>query len=283
RDNWTVGYTPELVVGVWAGNADNRPTRELAGAMGAAPIWHEFMVEALQGKAPTTFREPPGIVRRDVCASTGLLPSPLCPATLREVFIAGTEPTRTDTVYVAARICPRSGLPASADCPANEAVERVYEDWSGDLRDWARARGLLPPVVADSDAPPPRSAAGQASPLSGHTAAGPPAASRGADPVFGRQHSVRVTSPVDGALFEIDPTLPADVQRLELTASVADGARRVAFYVDGRRLGTLTAPPYRALWPIAPGEHRIWAIAEAPDGQREEGPSVEITVTGGRS
>ena len=39
RDNWTVGYTPELVAGVWVGNADNSPMLNITGVDGAAPIW----------------------------------------------------------------------------------------------------------------------------------------------------------------------------------------------------------------------------------------------------
>jgi hypothetical protein len=44
RDNWTIGYTPHLVVAVWAGNTDNEPMAEgTSGLTGAAPIWHDFM------------------------------------------------------------------------------------------------------------------------------------------------------------------------------------------------------------------------------------------------
>lgn len=56
RDAWTVGYTPSIAVGVWAGNNDNRPMK--AGADGvfvAAPIWHDFMTQVLAGKPVETF------------------------------------------------------------------------------------------------------------------------------------------------------------------------------------------------------------------------------------
>src|SRR5690606_24341856 len=43
RDNWTVGYTPDLVVGVWTGNADNSPMVNISGLTGAAPLWGDFM------------------------------------------------------------------------------------------------------------------------------------------------------------------------------------------------------------------------------------------------
>jgi penicillin-binding protein 1C len=43
RDNWTLGYTPYLVAGVWAGNSDGHPMKRTSGLTGAAPIWHDFM------------------------------------------------------------------------------------------------------------------------------------------------------------------------------------------------------------------------------------------------
>ena len=47
RDNWTIGYTRYLVVGVWSGNTDGRPTLESTGMRGAAPIWGDFMKAVL--------------------------------------------------------------------------------------------------------------------------------------------------------------------------------------------------------------------------------------------
>jgi len=41
RDNWTVGYTPELVTAVWVGNSDNAPMYHVSGITGAGPIWHD--------------------------------------------------------------------------------------------------------------------------------------------------------------------------------------------------------------------------------------------------
>ena len=74
RDNWTVGYTPDLVVGVWAGNADNTPMRGVSGVTGAAPIWHDFMSSVLRGAPSHDFDRPEGLVQVEVCSDSGLLP-----------------------------------------------------------------------------------------------------------------------------------------------------------------------------------------------------------------
>ncbi len=95
RDNWTVGYTPELVAGVWVGNADNEAMRQVTGISGAAPIWHDFMAAALKGAPAREFPRPEGLVEAEVCALSGLRPGPECPHRVRELFIEGTAPTRT--------------------------------------------------------------------------------------------------------------------------------------------------------------------------------------------
>lgn len=89
RDLWTVGYTTDVVVGVWVGNTDNSPTRGLDGISSAALIWHDFMVKVHQdpqlAKAllgpdgqpvPPDFSRPPRIIEVQVCAATGKLPIP---------------------------------------------------------------------------------------------------------------------------------------------------------------------------------------------------------------
>ncbi len=58
HDNWTVGYTPEFTVGVWVGNNDNHPMRDITGVVGAAPIWNQFFEEFLKGKPTEQFIRP---------------------------------------------------------------------------------------------------------------------------------------------------------------------------------------------------------------------------------
>ncbi|HEY7418156.1 MAG TPA: transglycosylase domain-containing protein, partial [Ktedonobacteraceae bacterium] len=66
RDNWTVGYTTDYVVGVWAGNNDNSAMVNISGVDGAAPIWHDVMLAAEQGHPISNFVNPGGLVRKTV-------------------------------------------------------------------------------------------------------------------------------------------------------------------------------------------------------------------------
>ncbi len=59
KDAWAIGYTPSLVVGVWAGNNDNRPMQKQAGSiLAAVPIWHAFMSKVLESQALEFFNKP---------------------------------------------------------------------------------------------------------------------------------------------------------------------------------------------------------------------------------
>ncbi len=111
RDNWTVGYTPDLVVGVWIGNADNTPMRNVSGVEGAAPIWRDVMNAALAGRPARPFAEPDGIEHAAVCLPSGLLPTPACQRRSVEAFAAGTVPVAYDDYYRALAVCDATGVP----------------------------------------------------------------------------------------------------------------------------------------------------------------------------
>ena len=101
RDNWTIGYTPSILVAVWVGNNDNSPMGGLvSGVTGAAPIWHKIMAHLLEGKPPVWPPKPTDVIGKIICSTSGLLPPPertpdRCP-TRFEYFIAGTEPKSVD-------------------------------------------------------------------------------------------------------------------------------------------------------------------------------------------
>src|SRR3989344_1411650 len=100
RDNWTIGYTPSVVVGTWVGNNDNSPMHPslASGVTGAAPVWNRIMREALAGKSDEQFSRPPGVIEIDIDAFGGGLPDDGS-ATRKEIFVQGTEPTGPSPIY----------------------------------------------------------------------------------------------------------------------------------------------------------------------------------------
>jgi penicillin-binding protein 1B len=91
RDAWFIGYTPDLVIGLWVGFDDERPIK-LTGSQAALPIWSELARRLIPQDQPD-FEMPSGIEQREVDPKTGQLATSQCPEKTAEVFIAGTEPT----------------------------------------------------------------------------------------------------------------------------------------------------------------------------------------------
>jgi penicillin-binding protein 1C len=110
RDNWTVGYTPSYVVGVWVGNNDNTPMNPkiASGITGASPIWNRIMVAALKDKKDEQFEKPEKVVAVEIDAYGGGLPYSDKPKRT-EYFMKGTEPTAPSTIYKKVRISKRQG------------------------------------------------------------------------------------------------------------------------------------------------------------------------------
>jgi 1A family penicillin-binding protein len=94
RDNWTVGYTPDLVTAVWVGNNDHTAMLNVDGITGAAPIWHDYMEQALAGTPAHDFSRPAGLVDRKVCSSDGGLVDNNDPTGITEVFLVENQPTK---------------------------------------------------------------------------------------------------------------------------------------------------------------------------------------------
>ena len=94
RDAWFVGYTPDLIAGVWVG-IDSGASLQLTGAQAALPIWTQFVEQASAGYPPRSFEPPPGIVTAKIDPASGLRLTPGCPGGMDEVFIRGTEPRAT--------------------------------------------------------------------------------------------------------------------------------------------------------------------------------------------
>lgn len=237
RDNWTIGYTPQVVTGVWVGNADNTPMLGISGVTGAGPIWHDFMLAVHQGLPVQRFRPPEGIVRTEVCIDSGLLPTDWCTRRRSELFVAGTEPTQFDTVNQppTADACADGH---TGDCLARQDV-RAYPP---ELHEWASDRGL-------------------------------PAALAAAQPPAGSTQDVSAaftfTSPDPNGVFRLSPALPADAQQLRLAGQVLSGepVAAVTFLVDGQPVAEVTHGPYEAWWPLQRGRHQIGAVVQAASGR----------------
>ncbi|MGB1463399.1 MAG: penicillin-binding transpeptidase domain-containing protein, partial [Parvibaculales bacterium] len=101
RDAWFVGFSADLVAGVYVGYDDNRPLgKGESGGRVAAPIFKEFMEQALSDMATPPFRVPPRVNLVRINAKTGKLARPGDETVILEAFKLGTEPTRNSKQVV---------------------------------------------------------------------------------------------------------------------------------------------------------------------------------------
>jgi hypothetical protein len=160
----------------------------------------------------------------------------------------------------------RSGSIADATTPPDQVVERVYLALPPDLQEWAREEGIPHPPRAMADG-------GQ-----DHD----PVQMGDAQPAFvinDPEPLLTIVCPDPDSRYRRRASLPAAAQRIEVVARPGTGAelREVTISVDDRALATLREPPYRAWWPLEPGEHSF--RAEATDGRGRESFSDTVRIT----
>jgi len=109
RDAWFIGYTPQVITGIWVGYDQPRPGgKGFTGGAVAAPIWGRFMRPALAARPVVDFPKPETVVSVSIDPATGFLATTDCPATRDEFYLAGTQPTE---------YCPKHGGEARKPSP----------------------------------------------------------------------------------------------------------------------------------------------------------------------
>jgi len=116
RDAWFIGYTPQVITGVWVGHDKPRPgSKGFTGGAVAAPIWEKFMRKAVAAKPVVDFQRPDTTVSVAIDPETGLLATTDCPVQRHEFYINGTEPTEYCTKHGGGSDPPLSPLLPDAD------------------------------------------------------------------------------------------------------------------------------------------------------------------------
>jgi penicillin-binding protein 1C len=220
HDNWTIGYTPDVTVGIWVGNFDRTPLRNSSGVTGAAPIFHAVLLAAQSrvSAAPRAFARPDdgGLVAREICALSGMTPNDWCPSRRREWLTAPGS----------------SAPPCSWHHLTDEGLHVV---WPAPYRQWAETQRR-----AEGGAPRPAMPAVRAS--------GPrPATST----------ALEIASPPSGATYLIDPTLRREFQSVPLRVTT-ERPTDIVWSINGRVVGNSTSEA-ALTWPLVPGTHQITA------------------------
>ncbi len=248
RDNWVVGYTPDLVVGVWVGNANNTAMMDITGVSGAGPIYNLFMRTVKRGEPTPDFIRPDGLINVDVCRLSGLLPNEYCSHLINEIFIPSTEPTEIDTFHQMFTIDIETGLIANDKTSPENIVEQVFLILPQEARDWAIRNGVSqPPMDAPVLAP-------------------------------DADEGIRLLSPDPYTIFEISDITPIDTQRLRFTVGTPPDTTEVLFVLNGRPIGKAYESPWEMWWTLELGVHELTAVATLADGTEQESSAILFSV-----
>ncbi|HEX5107052.1 MAG TPA: penicillin-binding protein 1C [Vicinamibacterales bacterium] len=293
HDNWTIGYSHHVTVGVWVGNFDRTPLRNSSGVTGAGPIFHAVMLAAerhVTGPATPFSHDPihpaPATTeRREICALSGMTANASCPVRRHE-WVAAESPS----------------VPCSwhhvSDGQLLTFWPPEYRQWAGDrgLDAARRSAGLQPGGDEDlrsadlqrgegherrsadlqrgegherrgTDLQRGRGDERRSAELQlGGTTVRSTGTSEGHDP----RTALTIVSPPSGATYLIDPTLRREFQTLQLRA-VSPARGEIEWSVAGKIVGSGDADQ-AVEWPLAPGQHRIVA-------RDRQGRTAETTVT----
>ena len=239
RDAWTFGYTPSIAAGVWVGNNDNSEMAAgSAGAMAAAPIWHEYMAKALANTAVEEFNRPADIRDVTIDRYTNKLPSG--GETVTDIFTAWQIPRERSSSSGLIRIDKFTGKRATDDCPDQFVEEKIFSNihseqpdnpaWENPVRAWLAANNMI----------------GAAPPEGEKTCAG-----------LTNQTTIQITSPKNGSTVS---------GKIIITTTVTSTTtiKNVEFFVDGKSIGTATTKPYQIAYTttgLSSGGHTISAVA----------------------
>lgn len=258
KDGWTVGYTPNIVTGVWTGNNDNTPMNQAPGSAVAAPIWDQFMEEATDNYTPKSFNRPDTIKDTSLATLSNQKATNDSWRTTRDIAAIWQIPDKYDSTFQKIKIDKTTGLIATKYCPKEYVIKKMFgsvhsalpdnSNWEGPVQAWARSQGITQesPPTEECDV---------------HTSDNLP--------------SISITSPE--ANSELSESFTVDVN-----TSAPLGIYRVQFYLDSTLLNNDTSAPYQIT--INPGdysngEHTIRVVLTDKKGLTSQAETV-VSFTG---
>jgi membrane peptidoglycan carboxypeptidase len=158
-ETWAFGFSPDLVVGIWAGNSDNSCVDHIYSTSISFRAMRDTFIMAHEGLGVTAYPRPEGIEEAEVCVPSGMKPTPLCGRTTKDIFAKDKLPEEEDTWWQRVVIDQRSGQLATESTPPQYRVEEVMLVLPEDLlkteedrkraEEWAKALGVpLAPTEA---------------------------------------------------------------------------------------------------------------------------------------
>lgn len=243
RDNWTMGYTTEYTVGVWAGNFDATPMHGVSGVTGAGQIFYDVVMLVHEHSTPPDFSVPDGLVQVAVCPVSGLLPNPNCGAAMKEWFIRGKEPREHCTIHQAYQVTKEDGTKQNR---VYEIFPDEYRAWAADERIPSPPAGAFPIAAMNPPLTAHNNVLSQNSQLPNRT-------------ISNSKISFRILSPLSGDIFKIDPVLRPEYQSIKVLAAIPPQYSDVTLVVNKKE--KLPIDPSGTWWALKKGTQRLQLVA----------------------
>jgi penicillin-binding protein 1C len=244
RDNWTLGYTTEYTVGVWAGNFDASPMHGVSGVTGAGQIFYDVMMLVHELSTPDDFDVPNGLVRVAVCPVSGLLPTENCGKTIKDLFIRGKEPKDRCTIHQAFRVPTEEGTTQNL---VYEVFPPDYRAWADDEKIPSSPPGAIPIASINAQFE------------SGHSDYRIGSSNLSIEYRKSPNHqlpsSFRILSPLSGDIFKIDPVLRAEYQSIKVSAAIPQQFSDVKLVVNKKEKVPMDASGI--WWTLRKGTQRL--------------------------
>ena len=205
------------------------------------------MRTALQGKPETSFSEPSGMVRVQVCALSGDLPTDECPHRRSELFLTGTEPDEYDSLYKLYELDAATGQLATDETPADRIVEQIYLTLPPEAQDWARERGIPAPPEAIT------------------------AANETTAPL-------EISSPDEGTVYQLSALIPEESQQIRIRVVAQEPVTEITILLNEIPIAKLEAAPFHTLWTLVAGVHEVSAIGRTTVGEELRAEAVRFVV-----
>jgi len=255
HDNWTVGYTLDYTVGVWVGNNDNHPMKDITGIVGAAPIWNQFFEEFLKGKPVNQFIRPDDIKEVEICKITGQLPGDVCPEKTTEVFIKGTEPKTVSKMLKKVKVDKRNNLLSTDKCPADFVEDKIFIDYPPEVYSWAVENNQ---EIIPKEFSPLCKNVNNYSPLN-------------------EQPFLSITYPREGSVFQSAPLI-VNNQAIVFEINTSSAISKISWYVDDKFYKTTEESPFNASWDPEIGKHILYAEGQTANDQIIKSEKIHFTV-----
>jgi penicillin-binding protein 1C len=225
-DNWTVGFTKEKTVAVWAGNFDGTPMVQVSGITGAGPIFRRTMQTAMSEITPAPMLDSTGLERIHICPLSGQRATDHCPSEMEEWFIKGTAPIDVCPMHKSVS----KNLPENVKqkCLQLQAANGRLVDLGLEYYDWAKNEGLMNEPWMSAEC----------------------LGSNDSD------HRVTLLHPMTGDEFLLLSDLPRGDQAIPIRVQAHPSIDKLFVVIDGVQVTELRAP-FTGRIPATKGKHEL--------------------------